>query len=80
MHQIEFFPFMEVDNILIFHVLEGKVSRCKDGQMGTIYMNTYYLLNKKKLKLKQKCIFNTVVKYISNRLGVSFQNLLKVLS
>ena len=32
MHQIQCFLFMEVDNLVIFQVLEGQVSRCKDGE------------------------------------------------
>ena len=32
--------FMEVDNIVIVHVLKGQVSRCKDGRMEMIFVNT----------------------------------------
>ena len=63
--KIECLLFMEVDNIMVFHVSKGHVSRCKDSRMGTIFVNTYFLLNETKFKLK-KMHFNTVEKNISN--------------
>ena len=38
---------MDIDNIVMFHVLKGQISWCKDGQMGMIFVNTYFYLIKK---------------------------------
>ena len=43
---------MEVDIIMYFYVLKKQISSSKDGQGGSIFMNTYFLLNKIKLILK----------------------------
>ena len=58
---------MVIAKHVYFYVLKWQVSSSKDSRAVSIFMNTYYLLNKIKLKLKKKCIFNTVNKYILNR-------------
>ena len=44
---------MEVGDIVDYYVLKGQVSRSKDGRMGMIFVNTYFLINKIKLKLER---------------------------
>ena len=44
---------MVIANHVYFHVLKGQVSSSKDGRIGSIFVNTYFLLNKIKLKLKK---------------------------
>ena len=44
---------MVVANHIYFYVLKGQISKCKDGRMRTISVNTYFLLNKIKLKFKK---------------------------
>ena len=45
---------MEVDIIVFFYVLKGQVNRFKDDRTGTIFVKTHFLLNKIKIKLKNK--------------------------
>ena len=42
---------MEVGDIVDYYELKGQVSRSKDDRMGTIFVNTYFLLN----KIEKKC-------------------------
>ena len=58
MHQIECFLFMEVDIIMDFYVLKSQIPRCKDGWMGTIFVKTYFLLNKIKIEKMNDSYFN----------------------
>ena len=44
---------MVIANHVYFYVLKGQVSSSKDGRTGSIFMDTYFLLNKIKLKLKK---------------------------
>ena len=44
---------MEVGDTVDYYVIKAQVSRSKDDRMGTIFVNTYFLLNKIKLKLKK---------------------------
>ena len=41
--QIQCFLFMEVDIKVYFRLLKWKVSICKDGQMGMIFVTTYFI-------------------------------------